>query len=173
MAAFYSYAYPEPEGFRNAPLTARAYYDATLDRRFDRKIGCCTDLHEERAGRIHPHHLAVALELPRRHCPAGEAAAQACVAEQVARVLGSAVALQIGGRSGRREALDARPDRHGDHVFLQPFVVADTRVTPGRKNVDEAVVGDHLQSDLRISGEEGRNDRRQCQARSADRDIQP
>jgi len=30
MAAFYSYAYPEPEGFRNAPLTAGAYYDATL-----------------------------------------------------------------------------------------------------------------------------------------------
>src|SRR6266853_6128959 len=30
MAAFYSYAYPEPEGFRNAPLAAGAYYDATL-----------------------------------------------------------------------------------------------------------------------------------------------
>src|SRR6266699_650989 len=30
MAAFYSYAYPEPEGFRNAPLAAGAHYDATL-----------------------------------------------------------------------------------------------------------------------------------------------
>ena len=30
MAAFYSYAYPEPEGFRNAPLAVGASYDATL-----------------------------------------------------------------------------------------------------------------------------------------------
>lgn len=30
MAAFYSYAYPEPVGFRDAPLTAGAYYDAGL-----------------------------------------------------------------------------------------------------------------------------------------------
>ena len=43
-------------------------------------------LHEQRPGRIDPHHLAVALELPRRHRAAGEAAAQAGVAEQVARV---------------------------------------------------------------------------------------
>src|SRR4029077_14789078 len=30
MAAFYSYAYPEPEGFRNVPLGAGAHYDPTL-----------------------------------------------------------------------------------------------------------------------------------------------
>jgi hypothetical protein len=30
MAAFYSYAYPEPEGFQSAPLAAGAYYEATL-----------------------------------------------------------------------------------------------------------------------------------------------
>lgn len=29
-AAFYSYAYPEPRGFRSAPLAAGAYYEATL-----------------------------------------------------------------------------------------------------------------------------------------------
>jgi aryl-alcohol dehydrogenase-like predicted oxidoreductase len=31
--------------------------------RFDRKIGCRTNLDDERAGRIDPHHVAVALEL--------------------------------------------------------------------------------------------------------------
>ena len=30
MAAFYSYAYPEPQGFRSAPLAPGAYYEATL-----------------------------------------------------------------------------------------------------------------------------------------------
>jgi len=30
QAAFYSYAYPEPAGFQDAPLTAGAYYDTTL-----------------------------------------------------------------------------------------------------------------------------------------------
>jgi len=29
-AAFYSYAYPEPDGFRNRPIARGAYYDATL-----------------------------------------------------------------------------------------------------------------------------------------------
>ena len=29
-AAFYSYAYPEPEGFRDRPVTAGAHYDTTL-----------------------------------------------------------------------------------------------------------------------------------------------
>ena len=29
-AAFYSYAYPEPDGFRNSPVTEGAYYDGTL-----------------------------------------------------------------------------------------------------------------------------------------------
>ena len=29
-AAFYSYAYPEPEAFRSAPLAPGAYYEATL-----------------------------------------------------------------------------------------------------------------------------------------------
>jgi len=57
--------------------------------------------------------------------------------------------------------------------LFQPFVVADARVAAGRKNIDEVIVGDHLQSDVRISGEEGRNDRGQHQARSADRNIEP
>lgn len=30
MAAFYSYAYPEPEGFRDRPIAEGAYYDGTL-----------------------------------------------------------------------------------------------------------------------------------------------
>jgi hypothetical protein len=86
---------------------------------------------------------------------------------------GSAAAIEIGGRCGRREALDSRPDRHRDHVLFQPFVVADARVASGRKNVDEIIVGDHLQTDIGISGEEGRNDRRQRQAGGAHGDVEP
>ena len=115
-------------------------------------------LHHQRPGRIDAHDLAVALEFPRRHRPAGETAAQAGVGEQVARMLGPAARIEIGGRGGGGEALDARPDRHGDHVLLQPLVVADAGVAAGRQHVDETVLGDHLQPDVGIGGEERRDD---------------
>ncbi len=72
--------------------------------------------------RIDPHHLAVALELPRRGiAPLEKRPQQAGVVEQLARVLRPAMAIEIGGRGGGGEALDARPDRHRDHVLLQPL----------------------------------------------------
>ena len=102
-----------------------------------------------------------------------ERAAQAGVAEQLAWVLRPATSIEIDGGSGGREALHARPDRHRDHVLLQPLVVADAGVAPGRQHIDEAVLGDHLELDIGIGGEEGRNDRGQHQPRGADGDVEP
>ena len=105
--------------------------------------------------------------------PLGEAAAQAGMAEQVARMLRPAVAVEIGRGGGGGEALDARADRHRDHVLLQPLVVADAGVAAGREHVDEAVLGDDLQPDVGIGGEERRHDARQHQPRRADRHVEP
>ena len=121
-------------------------------------------LHEQRPGRIDLHDLAVALELPGRRRAAREAAAQAGVAEQLARMLRPAVAIEIGGRGGGGEALHARADRHRDHVLLEPLVVADAGVAAGREHVDEAVLGDHLQPDVGIGGEKRRHDARAARA---------
>ncbi len=80
---------------RAQPILKKKNDAGTADRRVDRKIGCRTGLHEERAGRIYPHHLTLALELPGRHGTAGKSAAQARVGEQVERVLRPAVAVQL------------------------------------------------------------------------------
>jgi len=42
---------------------------------------------------------------------------------------------------GGGEALGARPYRHGDHVLLEPFVVAHPRIESRRQHIDEAVLG--------------------------------
>ena len=86
---------------------------------------------------------------------------------------GRPCAIEIGRSGGGGEALDARPDRHRDHVLLQPLVVADAGVAAGRQHVDEAVLDDHLQPDVRIGGEEGRHDRGQHEPRRADRHVEP
>jgi hypothetical protein len=57
--------------------------------------------------------------------------------------------------------------------LFQPFVVTDACVAAGRKNIDEAIFGNHLQSDLGVSFEKGRNNRGQHQPRSAHRNIEP
>jgi hypothetical protein len=93
--------------------------------------------------------------------------------EQVARMRGPAARVEIGRRGRGGEALHARADRHRDHVLLQPFVVADAGVAAGRQHVDEAVLGDHLEPDVGIGGEEGRHDRGQHQPRGADRNVEP
>ena len=78
---------------------------------------------------------------------AGEAMADAGMVEQVARVLRPAARGEIGRRGGGGETLLARPDRHGDHVALQPLVVADAGVEAGGEHVDEGVLGRDLQHD--------------------------
>ncbi len=80
--------------------------------------------------------------------------------------------IEVGGGCGRGEALNARPDRHRDHVLLQALVVANAGVTPGRQQIDEAIVSDYFQPDLGIRGEKRRNDRRLHQAHGTDRDVE-
>ena len=94
------------------------------------------------------------------------------MAEQIARVLRPAMAIEIGRGGAEWQSAAARADRHRDHVLLQPLVVADAGVATGREHVDETVLGDHLQADVRIGGEERRNDRRQHQPRRADRHVE-
>ena len=95
-----------------------------------------------------------------RHGAAGEPAAQAGVVEQLAR-------MSRGGRAGRdrratprSRSAAARADGNGDHVLLEPLVVADPGIAAGRQHVDEAVFGDHLEPDVGIGGEKGRHDAR-------------
>src|SRR6266404_8390824 len=64
--------------------------------------------------------------------------------EQVARVLGPAVTIEIGRSGGGGEALDTRSDRHRDHVLFQTFVVADAGIAAGRQNVDESALSSKI-----------------------------
>jgi len=48
--------------------------------------------------------------------------------------------------------------------LLQQLVVADAGVAAGGEHVDEAVLGDYLQPDVGIGGQEGRNDARKAPA---------
>src|SRR4029077_6305367 len=120
------------------------------DRRVDREISSPAQDHEQRSGGINPHHLAVALELPRHHCTAAVAAAEAEVVEQLARVLRPASAIQVGGRGGGWETLHPGAERAGDHVALAPLVIANARIAARGKHVDEAVLGEYLEPDIGI-----------------------
>ncbi len=50
---------------RTQPVLEKTDDAGTGDGGFNREVGCPTDLHDERAGKIDPHNLAVAFELPR------------------------------------------------------------------------------------------------------------
>jgi len=71
---------------------------------------------------------------------------------------------EIGRRCGGGEALHPRADRHGDHVLLEPLLVADPRVAAAGEHVDEAFLDDDLQANVRISFQERRHDRRKDEA---------
>src|SRR5205814_7619578 len=108
------------------------------DRRVDREAGRAADADEKRPGRIDLDHRAIAHELPEWHGAAGKAAAEAGMVEQLARVRRAAAALEVVGRGGGGEALHAGTDRDRDHVLLQPLLVANAGIAPGRDHVDEA-----------------------------------
>lgn len=92
--------------------------------------------------------------------------------EQIARMRGAAAAVEISGGGGGRKTLHARPDRHRNHVLLQPLVETDAGVAASRQHVDKAVFGDHLELDVRMGGEKRRRDRGQHQPHRADRDVE-
>src|SRR5262249_1537423 len=92
---------------RPQPVLEESRNAAAGDRCVARGIARSAHAYEQGPCRIDPDHLAVALKLPWRHRPAGKAAAQAGVAEKLARVGGPAATIEV-GRSGRgREALHA------------------------------------------------------------------
>src|SRR5260370_31601285 len=79
---------------------------------------------DERSGRVDPHDLTVAFELPGDGDAARKAMADAGVAEQILWVIGPAMGRQIAGRGRGRVALDSPAHRHRYHVLLQPLVIA-------------------------------------------------
>ena len=62
--------------------------------------------------------------------------------ENVARVTRLTMRREIGRRRGGDETLLPRADRHGDHVLLQPLVIANAGIEAGGQHIDETVVGD-------------------------------
>src|SRR5260370_4641575 len=99
---------------------------------------------DERSGRVDPHDLTVAFELPGDGDAARKAMADASMAQQILWVIGPAMGRQIAGRGRGRVALDSRADRHRDHVLLQPLLVADAGVEACGQHIDEAVLGADL-----------------------------
>src|SRR5258708_29278744 len=118
------------------------------------------------------HHFAGPLEIPGWHRPSGKLAAQACMREQVARVPGSPVRVEIGWRCSRSETLHAWADRDGDHVLLEPLVIANAGVAADRQYIDEAVLNHDLHADIGISLEERRDDGWQYDPRGARRHVE-
>ncbi|EGE60719.1 hypothetical protein RHECNPAF_13600103 [Rhizobium etli CNPAF512] len=93
--------------------------------------------------------------------------------EEFARMLRPAMTVEIGRRRGSGKTLPARADRYCDHILLQPLVITDAGIASGSKHIDEALLGDDLEANIGIGGEEWRNDSWQHQARRADRYIEP
>jgi hypothetical protein len=56
--------------------------------------------------------------------------------------------------------------------LFEPLIVADAGIAAGGEHVDECVLGDNFQLDVGIGGEERWDDRRQHQARRADRHVE-
>ncbi len=51
----------------------------------------------------------------------------------------------------RHNAGRARADRHRDHVLFQPLVIADAGIAACGNNIDEILLGDDFEADIRIS----------------------
>jgi hypothetical protein len=92
--------------------------------------------------------------------------------QQIARVLWPAMLIEVGRSGAGGKPLLARPDRHRDHVLLQPLAVADAGVATGREHIDETLLDDHLHADVRIGGKERRDDGWQHEPRRADRNVE-
>src|ERR1700756_904139 len=76
----------------------------------DCEVDCSAGSDEKRSRRIQLHHLAVTLEIPGRRSAAGKLATQARMSQQVARMLGSAMRVEIAWRRGGSEALHTRTE---------------------------------------------------------------
>src|SRR6185437_5554878 len=131
-----------------------------------------TDADEQRSRRLDADHFACTLELPKSADSTREPPEQAGMAQEVARMTRPATAIEIVRRGGSRKALHPRADGHGDHFLLEPLAIADSGIASGREDIDEALLGNDLQPDLRKRRQERRHDRGQHQPRRADRHIE-
>ena len=122
----------------------------------------CTN---KRSGGVDPHHFAVALELPGRRRAWEARAGRRGRADREGAP--AAACIEITGRRGRGEALDARTDRDRDHVLLEPLFVADPGIAARGQHIDETALDDDLQPDVRIGLQERRDDRWQHQTGGA------
>lgn len=73
---------------------------------------------------------------------------------------------------GKREALCARTNRHGNHVLFKPLIITDTGVAAGGNDVDKIFVGEDFQADIRIGCQKRRNDVRQNQPGGTDGNVE-
>ncbi len=138
----------------------------------DGEIGRGAGAHEQRPRGLDAHHLAGAFKFPYGHRATGEAAAEARVIEELARMLRATMAIEVGGSRSSREALGTRTDGHCDHVLLQALFITDPGVETGSEHIDEAILSNHLQANVRIGCEEARHDRGKHEPGGADRHIE-
>jgi hypothetical protein len=102
-----------------------------------------------------------------------EAVSDTCVVQQFARMLRYSTGREVGRRSRRDEMLNARADRHRDHVALEAFVVADAGIKTRREDIDERVVGPDVHRDTRVSGKEAGEESGQDFSGCNRRNVQP
>src|SRR4051794_10069692 len=108
---------------RVKPFFEQRYDPDASNRHVDRKVHRAADAHGERALWFDADEIPFTPEFPRTHeRTISEAPAQASMLEKVSRMSRRAAPGQIGWGSGNRQTLDARPDRHRDHVLLQPLI---------------------------------------------------
>jgi hypothetical protein len=128
---------------------------------------------DQRPGRIDAHDFRRRARIPNRHRAAGEAAAQAGMAEQVARMLGPAAAIEIGGRRGSAKRCRAgRSERRPCPAPAARHSGCPRRSRPASTStkLSSAITSRQMSG---IGGEKGRHDARQHQPRHAHRHVEP
>jgi hypothetical protein len=104
---------------RRHPFLEAVDEPGARDGRVDEEVCRAPEVGSERPGRVDFHDFAVAFELPGAQGAVREAAAQAGVIEELARVGRASAALEVGARCRERQALLALADGDRDHVFLE------------------------------------------------------
>lgn len=82
-------------------------------------------------------------------------------------------AIEICRRCSSCEALDPGPDRHCNHVLLEALIIADAGIRPGAEQVDEAILGSDLKTDLWESLQERDDDSWKYSASNVRWNVEP
>ena len=136
---------------RPEPVLEQANNAYPGDGHIDGEVHRPTHADDERTPRFDAYLFSILLQVPRT-CkgPAAEAPQQAGVIEQVSRMGGPSSTIEIGGCGSKDETLPAGSDRHCDHVLFQAIIVSDPGIRTGGEHVDETVLCDDLDVDLRV-----------------------